>query len=253
MKKTLTEARFQFLAGVINENQYNITLRESINEDYLNSILEKVFDEGIDSLNPEEKKYLNDVSNGKDTKTPDEYLQDLFKEWKVGEIEAGNDIENIYHWSDLYKFDLELQDGFLSYVDLIKSYPNLNTEDLALINSLGHAKEFNGSLIYTPYSEFEWNSLDEKTYNEILYNEFGIEPYEEDDDDLSYEEEFGHSFEELQNYKKILDQTMKKYNFDVFNPPSNSKKYSEITDEAQKTYIDKYGSPKYKKYPFTQN
>ena len=244
MKKLIKEAkRFQKLAGIIIE---------SISEDYLNSLLEKIFEEGIDSLSLEEKEYLDNVSKGTNSKTPNEYLQDLFKEWKIGEIEAGNDIENIYHWSDLYKFDQELQDGFLSYTNLVKKYPNLDREDLSLVNSLGHAKEFNGTPIYTSYSENNWNSLDEKTYNKILSSEFDIEPYEDDDDDLSYEEEFGHSFEEKQNWEKIKDQLFKKYNFDFFNP-KDLKNYDKIENEAKQIYKKKYGAPKYKKYPFRDN
>ena len=224
-------------------------LKESLNEIYLNSLLEKIFENGIDSLTPKEKQYLNDASKGINAKTPDEYLQDLFKEWKVGEVEAGNDIENIYHWSDLYKFDQELQDGFLSYTNLINKYPNLDREDLALVNSLGHAKEFNDTPIYTSYSENNWNSLDEKTYDKILSSEFDIEPYE-DDDDLSYEEEFGVSSEEVQNWVKTKDQVFnKKYNFDWFDS-KHLKNYQKIEDEAKQVYINKYGLPKYKNYPW---
>jgi hypothetical protein len=243
MKQPINEIkRMQQLAGILKEN---------VNEDYLNSLLEKIFDNGINSLTSKEKQYLNDISKGINAQTPDEYLQDLFKEWKVGEIEAGNDIENIYHWSDLYKFDQELQDGFLSYTNLVKKYPNLDREDLALVNSLGHAKEFNGTPIYTLYSDNNWNSLDEKTYNKILSREFDIEPYEDDDDDLSYEEEFGFSFEEKQNWEKIKDQIFdKKYNFDWFNP-KHLKNYQKIEDEAKQVYINKYGPPKYKNYPFS--
>jgi hypothetical protein len=226
-------------------------LKESLNEDYLNSLLEKIFENGIDSLTPEEKQYLNNTSKGINAQTPDEYLQDLFKEWKVGEIEAGNDIENIYHWSDLHKFDQELQDGFLSYTNLVKKYPNLDREDLSLVNSLGHAKEFNGTPIYTNYKENEWNSLTKKQYNKILKDEFGIK-YEKEynPDDLSYEEEFGFSFEEQQNWQKVKDQIFdKKYKFNWFNP-KHLKNYQKIEDEAKKVYIAKYGPPKYKKYPF---
>ena len=224
-------------------------LKESLNEIYLNSLLEKIFENGIDSLTPKEKQYLNDASKGINAKTPDEYLQDLFKEWKVGEVEAGNYIENIYHWSDLYKFDQELQDGFLSYTNLINKYPNLDREDLALVNSLGHAKEFNDTPIYTSYSENNWNSLDEKTYDKILSSEFDIEPYE-DDDDLSYEEEFGVSSEEVQNWVKTKDQVFnKKYNFDWFDS-KHLKNYQKIEDEAKQVYINKYGLPKYKNYPW---
>jgi len=247
MKKLIKEAkRFQELAGII---------LESTNEDYLNFLLEKIFESGIESLSTEEKKYLDDVSQGVNSQTPDEYLQGLFSEWKVGEIEGGNDIENIYHWSDLYNFDQELQDGFLSYVDLVKKYSNLDREDLALINSLGHAKEFSGTPIYTLYSEYEWNSLDEKTYNKIMFDEFGIEPEEEDEydgSDEAYIKEFGHSWEEKQNWDKIKDQVFKKYNFD-FSNPEDLKNYQKIEDEAKQIYKEKYGAPKYKKYPFRDN
>jgi len=243
MKHQLNEIRrMQQLAGILKEN---------MDEDYLNYILEKIFEEGIESLDPEEKQYLDDTSKGINAKTPDEYLQDLFKEWKVGEIEVGNDIENIYRWSDLHNFDQELQDGFLSYINLVKKYPNLDREDLALINSLGHSKEFNGTSIYTSYSDNDWNSLDEKTYNKILSKEFNIEPYEEDDDNLSYEEEFGFSSEEQQNWQKIKDQVFdEKYNFDWFDP-KHLKNYSKIEDEAKEIYIKQYGPPKYKRYPFS--
>ena len=55
-----------------------VDLLEGIKEDYLNSLLEKIFDEGLDSLTSEEKQYLGQVSKGTSSKTPDEYLQDLF-------------------------------------------------------------------------------------------------------------------------------------------------------------------------------
>ena len=148
-------------------------LLEGIKEDYLNSLLEKIFDEGLDSLTPEEKQYLDQVSKGTASKTPDEYLQDLFKEWKIGEIEVGNNIEDIYHWSDLHNFDQELQDGFLSYVNLVKKYPSLNKEDLSLINSIGYIKDPAGNQVYMPYSNYYWNSIDEKTYHKIIFDEIG--------------------------------------------------------------------------------
>jgi hypothetical protein len=53
-------------------------LKESLNEDYLNSLLEKIFENGIDSLTSKERQYLSDTSKGINSKTPDEYLQDLF-------------------------------------------------------------------------------------------------------------------------------------------------------------------------------
>jgi hypothetical protein len=228
-------------------------LKESKSEDYLNQILDKILSDGLESLSPEEKQYLNNISQGTDNKTPDEFLQDLFKGWKVGEIEAGNDIENIYHWEDLHKFDQDLKDGFLKYVELVKKYPSLNKEDLALLNGIGHVKDISGNPIYEPYSSYEWDSLDEKTYNQILSKEYNIKPQEEyDPDALSYEEEFGFSFEEQQNWQKILDQVKEKYNFDFFNP-EDLKNYSKIEDEAKNLYKKKYGVSKSKKYPFRDN
>jgi hypothetical protein len=64
-----------------------------------------------------------------------------------------------------------------------------------------------------------------------------------------YKEEFGYSFEEKQNWEKVLDQVKKKYNFDEFDPKS-LKNFEKIKDEAKQIYIKKYGSPKYKEYPF---
>lgn len=182
----------------------NILLKENKSEDYLNSLLEKIFEDGIDSLTPEEKQFLNDKSQGINNKTPDEFVQDLFNFWKPGEIEVGNDIEDIYDWEDLHKFDQDLKDGFLSYIDLVKKYPSLDKKDLALLNSIGYIKDFGGNSIYMPYSQYKWNSLDEETYNKILFDEFGIESQEDyDEDELSYEEEFGFSFEDKEELRKI--------------------------------------------------
>ena len=122
-----------------------------------------------------------------------------------------------------------------------------------MLNSLSYQKEFDGTPIYMPYSDYDWNSLDEKTYHKILFDEFGIEPYEDEDedededDDESYIKEFGFSWEEKQNWEEIKDQVFKKNKFDWFKPSSN---YQKIEDEAKQAYIDKYGPPKYKKYPF---
>jgi hypothetical protein len=194
------------------ENNFNLKkylaegklLKENKSEDYLNQILDKILSDGLESLSSEEKQYLDNISQGTDNKTPDEFLQDLFKEWKVGEIEVGNDIENIYHWEDLHKFDQDLKDGFLKYVELVKKYPSLDKEDLALLNGIGHVKDIAGNPIYEPYSSYEWNSLDEKTYNKILSNDYGIKPQKEyDPDELSYEEEFGFSFEDKEELEKI--------------------------------------------------
>lgn len=204
------------MADIFNLKKYlnnNILLKESKSEDYLNSLLEKIFKKGIDSLTSEEKQFLDDKSQGINNKTPDEFIQDLFNFWKPGEIEVGNDIENIYDWEDLHKFDQDLKNGFLSYVDLVKKYPTLDKEDLALVNGIGHIKDFRGNPIYMSYSQYEWNSLDEETYNKILSNDYGIESQEDyDEDELSYEEEFGFSFEDKEELEKIKNHVKNIYN-----------------------------------------
>jgi hypothetical protein len=53
MKKQINEARFQFLAGIITENEYNKILKESA---ILDRLLDKISDQGIDSLSVEEKE-----------------------------------------------------------------------------------------------------------------------------------------------------------------------------------------------------
>lgn len=201
-----------------------IDLLEGIKEDYLNSLLEKIFDEGLDSLTPEEKQYLDQVSKGTSSKTPDEYLQDLFKEWKIGEIEVDNDIENIYHWSDLHNFDQELQDGFLSYVNLVKKYPSLNKEDLALINSIGHIKDLAGNSVYMSYSDYKWNSLDEKTYNKILFDEFGIY----NSNDLNYKK--------LSKEKRKIDDSKIKEKFDILIAKAEKAKNNKNETELENIY-----------------
>ena len=65
--------RMQFLAGVITESQYK---QLSENEEILNRILDKISDQGIDSLTPEEKSYLDKYSKGeKDLESPIHYIK----------------------------------------------------------------------------------------------------------------------------------------------------------------------------------
>ena len=227
MKYTKEELRMQMLAGIITEGQYKIRLNES-NESYINSLLEKIFDKGIESLTSEEKEYLDNTSQGKNSKNPDEILQDLFNEWKIEEIEVGNDIENIYHWSDLHKSDPELQDGFISYVNLVKKYPNLNKEDLAILNSLSYIKDFAGTQDFTDWNSIEWNSLDEKTYLKILKDDYGIEPKEDEDDDG---EKLDYPYEDRENFRKILEKIESQH---------KDWEMGKIKDEARKQFKKLY-------------
>lgn len=65
-KQFITEARLKFLAGILTENEYNVILKES---EILDRILDKISDQGMESLTPEEKEYLDRYSKG-DTDAP---------------------------------------------------------------------------------------------------------------------------------------------------------------------------------------
>ena len=60
MKKE--QLRMQMLAGIITESQYKQLLEDM---EVVNRILDKMLDQGKDSLTPEEQEYLNKYSTGK--------------------------------------------------------------------------------------------------------------------------------------------------------------------------------------------
>ena len=65
--------RMQFLAGLITESQYKQLLED---ETTLNRILDKISDQGKDSLTPEENAYLDKYSKGeKDLEAPIHYIK----------------------------------------------------------------------------------------------------------------------------------------------------------------------------------
>ena len=65
--------RMQFLVGLITESQYKQLLED---ETTLNRILDKISDQGKDSLTPEEKAYLDKYSKGeKDLEAPIHYIK----------------------------------------------------------------------------------------------------------------------------------------------------------------------------------
>jgi hypothetical protein len=67
------KVRMQFLAGLITESQYKQLLED---ETTLNRILDKMSDQGKDSLTPEEKAYLDNYSKGKkDLEAPIHYIK----------------------------------------------------------------------------------------------------------------------------------------------------------------------------------
>jgi hypothetical protein len=99
MKKQINEARFQFLAGIITENEYNKILKESA---ILDRLLDKISDQGIDSLSFEEKEYLDSYSKGDiDAPAPASgniavYVSDPFEElYKIENLPAIPDTNSV--------------------------------------------------------------------------------------------------------------------------------------------------------------
>ena len=65
--------RMRMLAGIITEGEYKQLLED---EETLNRILDKISDQGKDSLTPEEKTYLDKYSKGeKDIEAPIYYIK----------------------------------------------------------------------------------------------------------------------------------------------------------------------------------
>jgi hypothetical protein len=87
----------------------------------------------------------------------------------------------------------------------------------------------------------EWSNDDDSDWmdqEEDDPNDYDEEGNMKDD---AYRREFGYSFQEKQNYEKILDQVKEKYNFDPFDTNS-LKNYDKIEAEAKEMYAQKYGS-----------
>jgi len=153
-------------------------LKES-QSDYLNRLLDKILDQGIESLTDEEKQSLNQFSSGKDVKSPEEIIQGLFDEWKQGEIKVGNtELENIYNWESINEIDEDLKQSFIDYTLLVKQYPNIDKEDLAIVSSIGIGilagdEMLTATIEYKEHQD-DFTNLDEKTYYNILKNHFKI-------------------------------------------------------------------------------
>jgi hypothetical protein len=157
-----------------------IDLLKESQDNYLNRLLDKILDQGIESLTDEEKQALNQFSSGKDVKSPEEIMQGLFDDWKQGEIKVGNDeLENIYNWENINEFDEDLKQSFIDYTLLVKQYSNIDKEDLAIVSSIGTGilagDELLTSTIEYKEHQDDFNNLDEKTYYNILKNYFKID------------------------------------------------------------------------------
>ena len=107
--------RMQFLAGLITESKYKQLLED---EEAINRILDKISDQGKDSLTPEEKSYLDKYSKGeKDLETPIYYTKlNLPKDINSSEI------------IDLLPEDEELDPFYDLVVELTKLNPQIDSE-----------------------------------------------------------------------------------------------------------------------------
>jgi hypothetical protein len=107
--------RMQFLAGLITESKYKQLLED---EEVINRILDKISDQGKDSLTPEEKVYLDKHSKGeKDLETPIYYTKlNLPKDINSSEI------------IDLLPEDEELDPFYDLVVELTELNPQLDPE-----------------------------------------------------------------------------------------------------------------------------
>ena len=124
MKKPLNEQfrRMQKLAGILNENE----LKEDQNA--IDKILDKISISGIESLTPEEKKYLNtgespEISLEQDKDyfllTPQvmEYINE-----KIQEMRNKSDEEQWEYLKEVEYWEQDFEDELL--VDLGDKYPN---------------------------------------------------------------------------------------------------------------------------------
>lgn len=87
-------------------------------------------------------------------------IDQLFNEWKLGELEVGNDGVDVEKWELL---DDEDKRVFNSYINLVNNYPTIDHDDLAALNSIAL---FGGTGL--KYNNYEWNNLKPKDFYSIL-------------------------------------------------------------------------------------
>jgi hypothetical protein len=147
--------RMQFLAGVIIESEYKQLLED---EATLNRILDKISDQGKDSLTPEEKVYLDKYSKGeKDIEAPIHYIKlNLPKDINSPEI------------IDLLPEDEESDPFYDIVVELTKLNPQINPElfvnnqgifeDVVDEVESGTKKEILSSYFYWNFRNLIWDT-----------------------------------------------------------------------------------------------
>jgi hypothetical protein len=147
--------RMQFLAGVITESEYKQLLED---EATLNRILDKISDQGKDSLTPEEKAYLDNYSKGKkDLEAPIHYIKlNLPKDINSSEI------------IDLLPEDEESDPFYDIVVELTKLNPQIDPElfvnnqgifeDVVDEVESGTKKEILSSYFYWNFRNLVWDT-----------------------------------------------------------------------------------------------
>lgn len=145
----------QFLAGLITESKYKQLLED---EATLNRILDKISDQGKDSLTSEEKAYLDRYSKGeKDLEAPIHYIKlNLPKDINSNEI------------IDLLPEDEESDPFYDTVVELTKLNPQINPElfknDQGIFEDVvdevesGTKKEILSSYFYWLFRNLIWNT-----------------------------------------------------------------------------------------------
>jgi hypothetical protein len=147
--------RMQFLAGLITESKYKQLLED---EAALNRILDKISDQGKDSLTPEEKAYLDNYSKGKkDLEAPIHYIKlNLPKDINSSEI------------IDLLPDDEESDPFYDIVVELVKLNPQLDPElfknhqgifeDVVDEVESGTKKQILSSYFYWNFKNLAWDT-----------------------------------------------------------------------------------------------
>jgi len=147
--------RMQMLAGIITESKYKQLLED---EATLNRILDKISDQGKDSLTPEEKSYLDKYSKGeKDLESPIHYIKlNLPKDINSSEI------------IDLLPEDEESDPFYDIVVELTKINPQIDSElfknDQGIFEDVvdevesGTKKEILSSYFYWLFRNLVWDT-----------------------------------------------------------------------------------------------
>jgi len=120
---TQEQLRMQMLAGIITEGQYKQLLEDM---EVVNRILDKISSEGINSLTPYEKKYLEAHSQGNKLPSPDKITWN----WEKARITSEDDEGFVYKvWgeNEMYNYYGEF---YLPDLDPEGDRPDIEDKDI---------------------------------------------------------------------------------------------------------------------------